>query len=130
MENGEILGALKSNPSCSVKQSLIGLHKVVISLYTLRTPSSDGDQQIYGQRFFYSVPGGVFNLISSFTGLEEFGRLHCEIDSSKLIKSHREPSLCPYAHHAEPLFEVFTAFEAMPWTLFVRTSMRGAGSCT
>jgi len=31
---------------------------------------------IRGQRFFSSVPNGVFNLLSSFTELEDFGRLH------------------------------------------------------
>ena len=46
---------IRSNPvlfyieSCSVQsnRALIGLHKEVMSLSTLRTPSRDDDQQIY-----------------------------------------------------------------------------------
>ena len=41
----------------------------------MRTRSRDDAQQIYesstGERFFSSVPYGVFNLLSSFTNLEE-----------------------------------------------------------
>jgi len=36
-----------------------------------------------GQGFFSSVTDGVFNLLSSFTEIKEFGRLHCVIDSNK-----------------------------------------------
>jgi len=54
---------------CSVNQSIVGLHKDIVSLSTMRTCSSDGDEQIYGQRFFSSDPDGVFNLLSSFMKL-------------------------------------------------------------
>ena len=66
------------------------------------------------------MPDGVFNLCSSFTDLEEFGRLHCQIDSNKSSKSHWERNLRQYSHHSEPLFRVFTSIEALRWTLFVR----------
>jgi len=59
-------------------------------------------------------------LLSSFTSLEEFGRLHGVIDSNRLHKSHWERNLCKYAHRAEPLFIMFTSIEALRWTLFVR----------
>ena len=66
---------------CSVKQSLIGLHKEVMSLSTLsiqtRTP-------ITGQSFFSSVQNGVFNLVTSFIDLKEVVKLHEVIDSNKL----------------------------------------------
>ena len=61
-------------------------------LSTLHTPRSDDDEQIVtsstGQIFFSSVPDEVFNHLSSFTSLEEFGRLHCVLDSNKLSKAH------------------------------------------
>ena len=54
---------IRSNPKsqiCSVKQSLIGLHKGVMSLSTLHTPSRDDDQQTLalstGEIFLSSVP--------------------------------------------------------------------------
>jgi len=41
---------------------------------SMRTRSRDDAQQIYlcgsGERFFFSVPDGVLNLLSSFTSLE------------------------------------------------------------
>jgi len=91
-----------------------------MSLSTLRTPSRDDSQQIYGQRFFSSVPNGVFNLVTSFSDLEEFGRLHCVIYSNKLSKSHWERNLLQYSHHAKPLFDLFTSTETLRWVLFVR----------
>jgi len=102
---------------CSFKASLIGLHKEVMSLSTLRTQTST---QMTGQIFFSSVPNGVFNLVTGFTNLKEFGRLHCVIDSNKPGKSHWERNLRQYAHRAEPLFDVFAAVEALRWVLFVR----------
>ena len=67
---------------CSVKQSLIGLHKEVLSL----SHSGDDYQGIvksnHCQRFFSSVLDGVLNLFSSFSKLEEFGRLHGVIQSN------------------------------------------------
>jgi len=62
---------------CSVKQSLIGLHKRVMSL---SAPLTQTSSPIIGQRFFSSVPDGVLNLLSSFTDLKEFRRLHCVND--------------------------------------------------
>ena len=41
-----------------------------------------------GEIFFSSVPDEVFNHLSSITSLEEFGRLHCVLDSNKLSKAH------------------------------------------
>ena len=83
----------------------------------MRTHSRDGDQQIStpmtGQSFFSSVPDGVFNLITSFTDLEEFGRLNGVLDSNKLSKAHWEHNQRQYAHHAEPLFNMFTSIEAL-----------------
>ena len=64
---------------CSVKQSLIELHNGVMSLSILLTQTST---PMTGQIFFSSVPDRVFNLLSRFTDLEEFGRLHCAIDSN------------------------------------------------
>jgi len=47
-------------------------------IYTMRTHSRNDTKQIYvsstGQRFFSSVPNGVFNLFLRVE--EEFGRLH------------------------------------------------------
>ena len=73
-----------------------------------------------GQSFFSSVPYGVFNPLSSFTSLEEFGRPHCMIYSNKLSKAHSERNLRQYAHYAEPLFNKFTSKEALRWVLFLR----------
>ena len=53
----------------SNKQSLIGLHKKVMSLSALPTRSRDAQQinvSSTGQRFFYSVPNGVLNLLTGF----------------------------------------------------------------
>jgi len=61
-------------------------------LSTLHTSSRDNYEQIVvsitGEIFFSSVQDGVFNLLSSFTDLEEFGRLHGMIDSNKPNKAH------------------------------------------
>ena len=107
---------------CSVKQSLIGLHKEV------KTSRNDDHQMIVcstGQIFFSSMPDGVFNLLSSFTNLEEFGRLHCVIDSNRLSKAHLERNLRQYAHHTEPLFNRFPSIAAPRWTLLIRNIKRG-----
>jgi len=56
-----------------------------------------------GQKFFSKVQNGVFNLVTSFTNLKEFGRLHCVIQSNKLFNMHWEGNLHQYAHHAKPL---------------------------
>ena len=58
--------------------------------------------------------------VTSFTSLEEFGRLHSVIGSNKPSKSHSGRTLRLYAHRAEPLFRVFTPIEALRWVLFVR----------
>jgi len=109
---------------CSVKQSLIGLHKELMSLSAMRTRTRDCDQQIYvsssGQRFLYSVPNGVFHLLTSFTHLEEFGRLHQMMQSSKQCKAHCAGYLRQDAHQQEPLLNTFTSIKALRWTLFVR----------
>jgi len=69
---------------CSLKQSLIGLHKEVMSLSAMRTHSSDDNQQtstpMTGQIFFPNVKNGVFNLISRFPNLKKFVKLHEVID--------------------------------------------------
>ena len=49
-----------------------------------------------GQRFFCSVPNGVFNLCSSFTDVKEFGRLVQVRQSSKLSNAHWERNLRQY----------------------------------
>ena len=76
--------ARRSRARKSVKQSLTGLYKEIVSLSTLRTQHCDDDQQTgissTGEIFFSSVPDGVFNLVTSFTNLKKFGRLHCVID--------------------------------------------------
>jgi len=104
-----------------VKQSLVGLHKKVMSLSTLRTHSRDDAQQICVSRaaqiFLSSVPNGVLNLLSSFISLKEFGRLHQVIQANKQCKAHCERNLCQYAHYAKPLFNTFTSIEAQRWTL-------------
>ena len=68
-----------------------------MSRYTMCTHSRDDDQQIYVssavQIFFSTVPDGVFNLLSSYTNLKEFGRLYGVIDSNKLSKLHWERRL-------------------------------------
>jgi len=93
-------------------------------LSAMHTPSRDDDQHIYisnaGQIFFSSVPDGVFHLLSSFTHQEEFGRIHCVIDSNRLSKAHSERNLRQYSHHIEPLFNTFTSIEALRWVLFVK----------
>jgi len=109
----------KVEPVCSVKQSLIGLHNVIMSLYTLCKRSSSDDEQIQvsmsGQIFFSSVPDGVFNDISSFTDLEGFGSLHGAIQSNTLSNAHFERNMRQYAHYADPLFYKFTSKEALRW---------------
>ena len=42
------------------------------------------------------------------------------IQSNKKCNAQWEGNLHQYAHHAEPLFEVFTSKEALRWALFVR----------
>ena len=109
---------------CSVKQSLIGLHKEVMSLSTLHTPSRDDDQQIVvsstGEISFSSVPNGVFNLISSSTELKDFAKLHSVIHFNKQCNAHWEDNRRQYAHHVEPLLDVLTSIEALRWVLLVR----------
>ena len=99
MERERFLVYKVESQICSVKQSLIGLHKEVVSLSTLRTQTST---PMTGQVFFSSLPNGVLNLLSSFIDLKEFVKLHCVIDSNKQSKSHRKRNLRQYAHHAEP----------------------------
>jgi len=52
-----------------------------------------------GQIFFSSVPDGVFNLLSSFLKLEEFGRLHQVLQANKQCNAHWEGNLRQYAPH-------------------------------
>ena len=73
-----------------------------------------------GQRFFCSVPNGVFNLCSSFTDVKEFGRLVQVRQSSKLSNAHWERNLHQYAHRTDPQFNVFESKEALRWVLLVR----------
>jgi len=95
-----------------------------MSLYTLRMRSCDFDQQIYasssGQRFFSSVPNGVFNLLSNSLELKEFGKLHEVIQSNKEYSARREMNLRSGVHYAKPLFDTFTSKEALSWMFFVR----------
>ena len=85
----------KVEPVCSVKQSLIGLHNGVMSLFTLLTQAIT---PMTSQRFFSSVPDGVFNLRFSFLKLEEFGvREASLIESNKLSTSHWEWTPLHYA---------------------------------
>ena len=94
-----------------------------MSLYAMRTRSCDYSQQIYvsstGQRFFSSVPNGVFNLLSSSTELKDFVKLHSLIHPNKQCNAHCERHLCPDVHYSQPLFDVFTSIESLRWTLFV-----------
>ena len=73
----------------------------------LLSRSGDADQQILAsrhlQRFFYRVPEVVFNLLPSFSMLEELGRLHGAIQSNVGCDAHRERNIHQYAHHEEPL---------------------------
>jgi len=91
---------------------------------SMHTPSRDDDQQTFasstGQIFFSSVPNGVFNLLSSFTEMKEFGRFHQVIRSNKQCSALWERNIRQYAHHAGPLFSVFTSKEVLRWALFVR----------
>ena len=69
MEKRDIFVNEVESKICSVKQSLIELHKEVISLPTMHTRSCNNDKQASsprdGQRFFSSLPNGVFNLVTS-----------------------------------------------------------------
>jgi len=111
---------IRSNPK-SVQSNRASLE---ITVSTMRTRSRNDDEQIYvsstGQSFFSRVPNGVFNLVTSFFSMEEFGRLHWVLRSNKLSKSHWERNLRQYAHHSESLFNTFTSTEALRWVLFVR----------
>ena len=42
---------------------------------------------------FYSWPDGVFNFLSSFLKLEEFGRLHRVLQANKQCNAHWEGNL-------------------------------------
>jgi len=72
-----------------------------MSLYTLRTRSDEDNQQILasstGEIFFSRVPNGVFNLFTSFTSLEEFGRFHEVICLNKQSKAHWS-AICASTH--------------------------------
>ena len=76
---------------------------------SLSTLSIQTSTPMAGQIFFSRVPNGVFNLLSSFTEMKEFGWLHCVTDSNKPCKSHWERNMHHYAHRAKPLFNVFTS---------------------
>ena len=80
-----------------------------------RKPSPRG-----GKVFFASVPNGVFNHMASLTKLKEFGKLHHVLASSRQCHAHWENNLRQYAHHAKPLFDVFSSLSALRWTLFKR----------
>ena len=73
-----------------------------------------------GQRFFSSVSGGVFNLVTSFTQLKEFVQLHPVLQSNKACNSQWEGNLRQYTRCIGPLFNVFTSKDALRWVLFVR----------
>ena len=92
-----------------------------MSLSTLCTHSPHKYQQIEvprtGQRFFSSLPDVVFNFLSSFTDLEEFGRLHCVIQSNKKCDAHCERIWREDASNAELVCNVFTSIEVL--SLFV-----------
>ena len=90
MERDRFLVYKVESQICSVKQSLTGLHQEVMSLYILLMRSRDYSQKTYGQMLFSSEPNGVLNLLSSFTSIEEFGRLHCVIKSNKQCNGHWE----------------------------------------
>ena len=67
------------------------------------------------------MPNRVFNIISSFSKLVKFGRLHGVIQSNIGCDAHWERILCQDAHHAKPLFDVLEYKEALRWTLSVRS---------
>ena len=71
-------------------------------------------------KFFPSIPNGVFNLASIFLDLKEFGRLHQVLPSNKQCNAHWECRLRQDAHHAKPLFDIFTSKESLHSVLFVR----------
>ena len=80
-----------------------------------RLPSMRG-----GEIFFARLPDGIFNLVSSFIKMNEFGKLHHVLHSSMLCHTHWEAHLRQYVHHTKPLFDEFTSIEALRWTLLVR----------
>ena len=80
-----------------------------------RKPLPRGDKV-----FFASVSNGVFNHMASLTKLKEFGKLHHVLASSRQCHAHWENNLRQYAHHAKPLFDVFSSLSALRWTLFKR----------
>ncbi len=74
---------------------------------------------ISAQYFFSRVPDGCFNLLcSNMTDLEDYKSLHVVINKNKQCKAHWDKSLRKYAHHAKPLFDVFTSKALLRWTLF------------
>ena len=69
--------------------------------------------------FFSRVPDGCFNLLCSYmTDLEDYKSLNVVIHKNKQCKAHWDKSLRKYAHHAKPLFDVFTSKALLRWTLF------------
>ena len=70
--------------------------------------------------FFSSVPDGCFNCISSYTDLDDYESLHHVIHKNKQCKANWEAHLRQYAHHAKPLFDVFTSVKALRFVFDAR----------
>ena len=102
-------GVLKSNPKSVQLNRAIGLHKEVMSLYIQHMLRHDDTQQMClsstGQRFFSSVPDGVFNNLSSFTCLEELGGSTALLIHSSLA-NRNEGELCPSRYTTQSRYSV------------------------
>ena len=79
------------------------------------TAPADDDEipNITAHEFFSRVPDGVFNLASSYTDLDDYESLHHVIHKNKQCKANWEAHLRQYAHHAKPLFDVFTSVKSL-----------------
>ena len=79
------------------------------------TAPADDDEipNITAHEFFSKVPDGVFNLASSYTDLDDYESLHHVIHKNKQCEANWENGLRQYAHHAKPLFDVFTSVKSL-----------------
>jgi len=86
------------------------------------TAPADDDKipNITAHEFFSRVPDGVFNLTSSYTDLDDYESLHHVIHKNKQCKANWEAHLRKNAHHAKPLFDVFTSVKALRFVFDAR----------
>ena len=96
-------------------------------------PADDDEiPNITAHEFFSKVPDGVFNLASSYTDLDDYESLHHVIHKNKQCEAKWEAQLRQYAHHAKPLFDVFTSVKSLRFVSvrkIGRSMCRGTGSC-